>query len=125
MGSSVEATQPSVELILTTLRKRKPNCRNRLVAPPSSEMGLFDDAQRDSLPVGCTTETHFKDGVLQTGLAIRDGLQNFPFGALPLSNRLCQCSSKRLEYVEDANARHNAMVNTNEEKVYDSNTTEV
>lgn len=68
MASLVGATQSSVDLISITprkrKRKRKRNHPSRSVAPLSSESGLFDCAQRDYLPVGCTTQTHFQDGLL-------------------------------------------------------------
>lgn len=64
MASSAGATQPRVDLIPTTPRKRKPNLCNRSVSPPSSAASFFDDIKRDFLPVGCTTEAYLEERVL-------------------------------------------------------------
>lgn len=53
-----------MELILITLRKSNPNRHNRSVASSSSETGLSDDAQLNSLSVGNIEEAHFGNGFL-------------------------------------------------------------
>lgn len=57
-------TQPTVNLIATTPRKTKHSRSNKSVAPPRTEMSLFNDAQCDYLPIGCTAQPHFEDVVL-------------------------------------------------------------
>lgn len=61
--SSVGARKPSVKLIPSTPRKAKPSRRNKSVAPPPTEMGLFDYVQCDALPVGCTADAPFEERV--------------------------------------------------------------
>lgn len=62
-ASSVGTSQTCTEVILATPRKAKLGHYNKPVAPPSSKMGLFDYAQDDLLPVGCTEEAHFENCV--------------------------------------------------------------
>lgn len=61
-ASFVNATQLSAKLIPTTPRKSTPGRRNRSVASSLSKAGFFDDAQRETLVVGCTAEDPFNDG---------------------------------------------------------------
>lgn len=64
MVSSADATQPSVELIQTTLQKMKLIRCIKFVASTLNEMGLIDDAKYELLFVGCTVAAPFKNRVL-------------------------------------------------------------
>lgn len=44
-------------------RKPKLSWRNKSKAPPPRKTGLFENKERDLLPVGCTAKTHFNEGV--------------------------------------------------------------
>lgn len=62
--SSVDATQPSMQLIPDIPQKGKPGRHHKSVAAPLTVTGLFDYAQRDSPPLRCTTKAHSDYGAL-------------------------------------------------------------
>lgn len=58
------ATETIMELIQTTPKNAKFSRLIKSVAPSTSETGLFEHAQSYVLPIRCTVETYFENGVL-------------------------------------------------------------
>lgn len=85
-----------MELLPTTPRKAKVERHHKSVAPPLSRMGFCNDVQREVLPIACTAETPFEDGVLKD--CVRKARKPLEFSDSCVTNK-CQSVSAYLQAV--------------------------